>query len=214
MNNAFYLWTLSPSTGRLQKLHQAAPVPRWWTHLRVRDLCLRPPVCLFGECHVCSSLESIIPTGKNSNGAKVKKKRKFNPFSNSVLALRFKLHLLLSILQELSTFTLEKAQDGGVRMETGKGKCPFEPSQHYAAVMAGGAPPSWPNPIFILCLHFTWASRRVILQMVPFTQPPPATSWERFLTSPGQRGQNRSASGPSNPSTGWTVTHMLPKHHA
>uniref|UniRef100_A0A8C4ZK19 Sema domain-containing protein n=1 Tax=Gadus morhua TaxID=8049 RepID=A0A8C4ZK19_GADMO len=25
-----------------------------------------------------------------------------------------------------------------VRMETGKGKCPFEPSQHYTAVMAGG----------------------------------------------------------------------------
>ncbi|XP_023277542.1 semaphorin-4F-like [Seriola lalandi dorsalis] len=39
---------------------------------------------------------------------------------------------------ELSTFTLEKAEDGGVRMETGKGKCPFEPSQHYTAVMAGG----------------------------------------------------------------------------
>lgn len=57
-----------------------------------------------------------------------------------MLALRFKLHLLLSILQELSTFTLEKAQDGGVKMETGKGKCPFEPSQHYAAVMAGGGP--------------------------------------------------------------------------
>uniref|UniRef100_A0A674NVH0 Sema domain-containing protein n=1 Tax=Takifugu rubripes TaxID=31033 RepID=A0A674NVH0_TAKRU len=39
---------------------------------------------------------------------------------------------------ELSTFTLERAQDGGVRMETGKGKCPFEPSQHYTAVMADG----------------------------------------------------------------------------
>lgn len=26
-------------------------------------------------------------------------------------------------------------------METGKGKCPFEPSQHYTAVMAGGAQP-------------------------------------------------------------------------
>lgn len=36
-----------------------------------------------------------------------------------------------------TTFTLEKA-DGGVRMETGKGKCPFEPSQHYTAVMADG----------------------------------------------------------------------------
>ncbi|XP_034413533.1 semaphorin-4F [Cyclopterus lumpus] len=39
---------------------------------------------------------------------------------------------------ELSSFTLEKAMDGGVKMETGKGKCPFEPSQHYTAVMAGG----------------------------------------------------------------------------
>nr|XP_046236279.1 semaphorin-4F [Scatophagus argus]XP_046236280.1 semaphorin-4F [Scatophagus argus]XP_046236281.1 semaphorin-4F [Scatophagus argus] len=39
---------------------------------------------------------------------------------------------------ELSSFTLEKAKDGGVKMETGKGKCPFEPSQHYTAVMAGG----------------------------------------------------------------------------
>uniref|UniRef100_A0A3Q3X936 Sema domain-containing protein n=1 Tax=Mola mola TaxID=94237 RepID=A0A3Q3X936_MOLML len=38
---------------------------------------------------------------------------------------------------ELSSFTLEKAEDGGVKMETGKGKCPFEPSQHYTAVMAG-----------------------------------------------------------------------------
>lgn len=41
------------------------------------------------------------------------------------------------ILQELSSFTLEKTDDGGVKMETGKGKCPFEPSQHYTAVMAG-----------------------------------------------------------------------------
>ncbi|XP_028331096.1 semaphorin-4F [Gouania willdenowi] len=39
---------------------------------------------------------------------------------------------------ELSSFTLEKADDGEVKMETGKGKCPFEPSQHYTAVMAGG----------------------------------------------------------------------------
>ncbi|KAM7377497.1 hypothetical protein PAMA_014008 [Pampus argenteus] len=39
---------------------------------------------------------------------------------------------------ELSSFTLEKAEDGGVKMETGKGKCPFEPGQHYTAVMAGG----------------------------------------------------------------------------
>lgn len=42
------------------------------------------------------------------------------------------------ILQERSSFTLEKSEDGGVKMETGKGKCPFEPSQHYTAVMAGG----------------------------------------------------------------------------
>uniref|UniRef100_A0A8C5H3N3 Sema domain-containing protein n=1 Tax=Gouania willdenowi TaxID=441366 RepID=A0A8C5H3N3_GOUWI len=41
-------------------------------------------------------------------------------------------------MQELSSFTLEKADDGEVKMETGKGKCPFEPSQHYTAVMAGG----------------------------------------------------------------------------
>ncbi|XP_036969117.1 semaphorin-4F [Acanthopagrus latus] len=39
---------------------------------------------------------------------------------------------------ELSSFTLESAEEGGVKMETGKGKCPFEPSQHYTAVMAGG----------------------------------------------------------------------------
>lgn len=43
------------------------------------------------------------------------------------------------IRQDMSTFTLEQAEDGGVKMETGKGKCPFEPSQHYTAVMAGGA---------------------------------------------------------------------------
>ncbi|KAM9826990.1 semaphorin-4F [Neosynchiropus ocellatus] len=39
---------------------------------------------------------------------------------------------------DLSSFSLEKTDDGGVNMETGKGKCPFEPSQHYTAVMAGG----------------------------------------------------------------------------
>uniref|UniRef100_UPI0009B3215B semaphorin-4F-like n=1 Tax=Monopterus albus TaxID=43700 RepID=UPI0009B3215B len=39
---------------------------------------------------------------------------------------------------ELPSFTLEIAEDGEVKMETGKGKCPFEPSQHYTAVMAGG----------------------------------------------------------------------------
>ncbi|XP_029931914.1 semaphorin-4F [Myripristis murdjan] len=39
---------------------------------------------------------------------------------------------------DLATFSLEKGEDGAVKMETGKGKCPFEPSQHYTAVMAGG----------------------------------------------------------------------------
>uniref|UniRef100_W5LCZ3 Ssemaphorin 4F n=2 Tax=Astyanax mexicanus TaxID=7994 RepID=W5LCZ3_ASTMX len=38
----------------------------------------------------------------------------------------------------ISSFSLEKLEDNSVRMETGKGKCPFEPSQHYTAVMAGG----------------------------------------------------------------------------
>ncbi|XP_017327856.2 semaphorin-4F [Ictalurus punctatus] len=38
----------------------------------------------------------------------------------------------------ISNFTLEKLEDGKEKMETGKGKCPFEPSQHYTAVMAGG----------------------------------------------------------------------------
>ncbi|XP_061109139.1 semaphorin-4F [Conger conger] len=35
-------------------------------------------------------------------------------------------------------FSLQRAEDGSVMMETGKGKCPFEPSQHYTAVMADG----------------------------------------------------------------------------
>ncbi|KAK6323479.1 hypothetical protein J4Q44_G00058180 [Coregonus suidteri] len=38
----------------------------------------------------------------------------------------------------MSSFSLERWEDGRVRMETGKGKCPFEPSQHYTAVMADG----------------------------------------------------------------------------
>uniref|UniRef100_A0A9J8CPA0 Sema domain-containing protein n=1 Tax=Cyprinus carpio carpio TaxID=630221 RepID=A0A9J8CPA0_CYPCA len=38
----------------------------------------------------------------------------------------------------ISSFSLEKHEDGSMKMETGKGKCPFEPSQHYTAVMAGG----------------------------------------------------------------------------
>ncbi|XP_008434176.1 semaphorin-4F [Poecilia reticulata] len=36
------------------------------------------------------------------------------------------------------SFTLEKTEDGALKMETGKGKCPFEPSQRYTAVMADG----------------------------------------------------------------------------
>lgn len=39
---------------------------------------------------------------------------------------------------ERSSFSLQTTEEGVVRMETGKGKCPFEPSQHYTAVMAGG----------------------------------------------------------------------------
>ncbi|KAG5846222.1 hypothetical protein ANANG_G00147500 [Anguilla anguilla] len=38
----------------------------------------------------------------------------------------------------MQDFSLERAEDGSVRMESGKGKCPFEPSQHYTAVMADG----------------------------------------------------------------------------
>ncbi|KAM4714614.1 semaphorin-4F [Anableps anableps] len=37
-----------------------------------------------------------------------------------------------------SSFNLEKTEDGAVKMETGKGKCPFEPSQRYTAIMADG----------------------------------------------------------------------------
>ncbi|XP_055067833.2 semaphorin-4F isoform X2 [Misgurnus anguillicaudatus] len=39
---------------------------------------------------------------------------------------------------DISTFSLEKLEDGSVKMETGKGKCPFQPTQRYTAVMAGG----------------------------------------------------------------------------
>ncbi|KAJ0006381.1 hypothetical protein NQD34_013654 [Periophthalmus magnuspinnatus] len=39
---------------------------------------------------------------------------------------------------ELSSFSLQRTEDGAVHMETGKGKCPFDPSQPYTAVMAGG----------------------------------------------------------------------------
>ncbi|XP_015199343.1 semaphorin-4F [Lepisosteus oculatus] len=35
-------------------------------------------------------------------------------------------------------FSLELQENGEVRMESGKGKCPFEPAQHYTAVMADG----------------------------------------------------------------------------
>ncbi|XP_015251946.1 PREDICTED: semaphorin-4F-like isoform X1 [Cyprinodon variegatus] len=37
-----------------------------------------------------------------------------------------------------SSFTLEKTAEGDVKVESGKGKCPFEPSQRYTAVMADG----------------------------------------------------------------------------
>lgn len=46
-------------------------------------------------------------------------------------------NLFLCLIQNISTFSLEKLEDGKEKMETGKGKCPFEPSQHYTAVMAG-----------------------------------------------------------------------------
>lgn len=46
-------------------------------------------------------------------------------------------YFLLFLIQNISNFTLEKLEDGKEKMETGKGKCPFEPSQHYTAVMAG-----------------------------------------------------------------------------
>ncbi|KAJ8377315.1 hypothetical protein AAFF_G00261640 [Aldrovandia affinis] len=42
------------------------------------------------------------------------------------------------VIINMSDFSLERSEDGSVRMETGKGKCPFEPSQHYTAVMADG----------------------------------------------------------------------------
>lgn len=48
-----------------------------------------------------------------------------------------KMVLLSFLFQNISTFTLETSEDGREKMETGKGKCPFEPSQHYTAVMAG-----------------------------------------------------------------------------
>uniref|UniRef100_A0A674CAR5 Semaphorin-4F-like n=1 Tax=Salmo trutta TaxID=8032 RepID=A0A674CAR5_SALTR len=40
--------------------------------------------------------------------------------------------------ENMSSFSLERWEDERVRTETGKGKCPFEPSQHYTAVVAGG----------------------------------------------------------------------------
>ncbi|XP_055757278.1 semaphorin-4F-like isoform X2 [Salvelinus fontinalis] len=42
------------------------------------------------------------------------------------------------VFLNMSSFSLERGENGVVRMETWKGKCPFEPSQHYTAVMAGG----------------------------------------------------------------------------
>lgn len=40
-----------------------------------------------------------------------------------------------------------------MRMETGKGKCPFEPSQHYTAVMAGGGCTEDPFRCLIAALY-------------------------------------------------------------
>ncbi|XP_068186536.1 semaphorin-4F-like [Antennarius striatus] len=39
---------------------------------------------------------------------------------------------------DLSSFTLEKTEGGGVKMETGRGTFPFEPRQPYTAIMADG----------------------------------------------------------------------------
>ncbi|KAJ0055953.1 hypothetical protein NL108_016916, partial [Boleophthalmus pectinirostris] len=39
---------------------------------------------------------------------------------------------------DVASFSLQRTEDGAIHMETGKSKCPFEPSQHYTAVMAGG----------------------------------------------------------------------------
>ncbi|RXM96269.1 Semaphorin-4F [Acipenser ruthenus] len=38
----------------------------------------------------------------------------------------------------LLDFTLERLENGELRVESGRGKCPFEPSHHYTAVMADG----------------------------------------------------------------------------
>ncbi|XP_041130251.1 semaphorin-4F-like [Polyodon spathula] len=38
----------------------------------------------------------------------------------------------------LPDFTLERLENKELRMESGRGKCPFEPSHHYTAVMADG----------------------------------------------------------------------------
>ncbi|KAG9330386.1 hypothetical protein JZ751_025537, partial [Albula glossodonta] len=37
-------------------------------------------------------------------------------------------------------FSLELEEDGSVRVETGKGRCPFDPREQHTAVMAGTAP--------------------------------------------------------------------------
>lgn len=50
-------------------------------------------------------------------------------------------------------------------METGKGKCPFEPSQHYTAVMAGRRGAAQPSPSPGSCIDS--------LQSRVFRPPPP-----------------------------------------
>lgn len=70
-----------------------------------------------------------------------------------------RLCFFLRFLQEPSSFTLEKNEDGKVKMETGKGKCPFEPSQHYTAVMAGG---------FLWTLLKTWSETNIVKNSLLF----------------------------------------------
>ncbi|XP_033871856.2 semaphorin-4F [Acipenser ruthenus] len=38
----------------------------------------------------------------------------------------------------LSSFTLDRLENGELRMDSGRGKCPFEPSQQYTAIVADG----------------------------------------------------------------------------
>ncbi|MGH0128024.1 UNVERIFIED_CONTAM: hypothetical protein FKN15_077318 [Acipenser sinensis] len=40
--------------------------------------------------------------------------------------------------KSLSSFTLDRLENGELRMDSGRGKCPFEPSQQYTAIVADG----------------------------------------------------------------------------